>query len=151
MLQKHDRETTKEERIYMPLTLKPCRKGFRSFISAANDTRPSPLPSEAGNTSKTIISKSLVSKGSASSAKNPGFKTAHTCRKSENMDNAVWLLMLWIKLQHSIVGAPSRGPQLDPKSCHASPGEIIVELIFSLATTRKFPLSFRMINNICSI
>lgn len=44
----------------MMLTLKAWRKGFRSFISFASDTRPSPFPSEAGSTSKTIISRGWV-------------------------------------------------------------------------------------------
>lgn len=61
------------------LTLNEWRKGFRSFISLASDNRPSPFPSEAGSTSKTMISRGCVSKGSASNAKNPGFSTAHTC------------------------------------------------------------------------
>ena len=41
----------------LSLTLNAWRKGFRSFTSFANDTRPSPFPSDAGNTSNTTISK----------------------------------------------------------------------------------------------
>lgn len=67
-----------KNRVCMLLTLNAWRKGFRSFISFANDTLPSPFPSEAGSTSKTTISKGCVSKGSASKAKNPGFNTAQT-------------------------------------------------------------------------
>lgn len=65
------------------ITLNAWRRGLRSFTSVANDTRPSPFPSEAGSTSNTIISIGLVSKGCASKAKNPGFRTAHTCTGRE--------------------------------------------------------------------
>lgn len=63
----------------MIFTLKEWRRGFRSFTSTANETLAPPIPSEGGKTSKTIMSNGLVSKGSFSRARNPGFKTAQTC------------------------------------------------------------------------
>lgn len=68
----------KRMRIILLLTLNAWRNGFRSFISFASDTLPSPLPSDVGSTSKTIMSSGFVSKGSPNKAKNPGFNTAHT-------------------------------------------------------------------------
>ena len=79
-----DIETQRPEpkkKAQMLQTLNAWRRGFRSFISFANDTRPSPFPSEAGSTSKTTMSNGCLSKGSARKAKNPGFNTAQTCRK----------------------------------------------------------------------
>lgn len=63
--------------------MNPKRKGFFSFVSFASETRPSPFPSEGGNTSKTIISKSLESKGSSNRATNPGFNTAQTYKTAQ--------------------------------------------------------------------
>lgn len=60
------------------LTTSPLCRGLSSFASLAREGRTSSLPSEVGIASNTIMSKSLLSKGSSSKARNPGFNTAHT-------------------------------------------------------------------------